>query len=72
MILDTLHNSQWFTTLDLLSGYWQVKMAESDKEKTVSIRFGSCLLGCATHQHYSAIAGLGTVWPPVVTVYSVP
>lgn len=35
---DTLSNlagSQWFTTLDLLSGYWQVEVAEEDKEKTV-------------------------------------
>ena len=32
--LDTLHGSQWFTTLDLLSGYWQVEMEDSDKETT--------------------------------------
>ena len=32
--LDALHGSQWFTTLDLLSGYWQVEMEDSDKEKT--------------------------------------
>jgi len=33
--LDTLSGSQWFSTLDLLSGYWQVEMAEGDREKTV-------------------------------------
>ena len=33
--LSTLAGSQWFTTLDLLSGYWQVEVAEEDKEKTV-------------------------------------
>ena len=32
--LDTLSGSQWFSTMDLLSGYWQVEMDETDKEKT--------------------------------------
>ena len=32
--LDTLAGSSWFTTLDLLSGYWQVDIAESDRDKT--------------------------------------
>ena len=32
--LDTLSGSQWFSTLDLLSGYWQVEVAERDREKT--------------------------------------
>ena len=32
--LDTLHGSQWFTTLDLLSGYWQVEVDEADRPKT--------------------------------------
>ena len=32
--LDTLASARWFTTLDLLSGYWQVKINENDKEKT--------------------------------------
>ena len=34
MTLDTLHGLKWFTTLDLLSGYWQVEMGAADKEKT--------------------------------------
>ena len=33
--LDTLSGSQWCSTMDLLSGYWQVEMDEVDKEKTV-------------------------------------
>ena len=32
--LDTLHGSRWFSTLDLLSGYWQVEVTESDRPKT--------------------------------------
>ena len=33
-ILARLGNCQFFTSLDLRSGYWQVKMDEKDKEKT--------------------------------------
>ena len=32
--LDTLAGSVWFTTLDLLSGYWQVEVEEKDRDKT--------------------------------------
>ena len=32
--LNTLAGSQWFSTLDLLSGYWQVEVAEKDRPKT--------------------------------------
>ena len=32
--LDTLAGAKWFTTLDLISGYWQVEVEETDKEKT--------------------------------------
>ena len=32
--LDTLSGSQWFSTLDLISGYWQVHIEESDRPKT--------------------------------------
>jgi len=32
--IDTLSGAKWFCTLDLLSGYHQVEMAEEDKEKT--------------------------------------
>ena len=32
--LDMLASSVWFTTLDLLSGYWQVEVEEKDPDKT--------------------------------------
>ena len=32
--LETLGGSKWFSTLDLASGYWQVKMDPKDKHKT--------------------------------------
>ena len=32
--LDTLAGSRWFSTMDLVSGYWQVQMAPEDREKT--------------------------------------
>ena len=35
--LDTLACCKWFTTLDLLSSYWQVEVAEKDREKTAFI-----------------------------------
>ena len=40
-ILDSLHQAQWFTTLDLASGYWQIKVKAEDQEKTAFItKFG--------------------------------
>ncbi|KRZ67383.1 Retrovirus-related Pol polyprotein from transposon 17.6 [Trichinella papuae] len=32
--LDALAGAKWFSTLDLVSGYWQVEVAEEDREKT--------------------------------------
>lgn len=33
-IIDTLAGQQWFCTLDLASGYWQIPIAKKDKVKT--------------------------------------
>ncbi|KZS06381.1 Uncharacterized protein APZ42_030182 [Daphnia magna] len=35
--LDQLHGKKFFTTLDLASGYWQIELEESAKEKTAFI-----------------------------------
>lgn len=40
-LLDRLSGNAWFTTLDLKSGYWQVRLRPQDKEKmTFSIGSG--------------------------------
>jgi transposase InsO family protein len=36
-ILQQLQQAQWFTTLDLVAGYWQIPMHENSKEKTAFI-----------------------------------
>ena len=38
-ILDTLGSCQYFSTLDLRSGYWQVPVKEEDKKKTAFISY---------------------------------
>ena len=36
-IMDSLGNAHWFSSMDLTSGYWQIKMKEEDKPKTAFI-----------------------------------
>ena len=33
-MLTTLAGTKWFSTLDMISGYWQVEVAPEDREKT--------------------------------------
>ena len=35
--IDALSGSRYFSTLDLASGYWQIPLAQEDKEKTAFI-----------------------------------
>ena len=39
--LNTLSGSMWFSTIDLLSGYWQVEVAEEDCPETAFCTFES-------------------------------
>ena len=72
MILDALHSSQWFSTLDLISGYWQVEVDEGDREKTAFcttkglyqfkvMPFGLCNPP-ATFQHLMDLVLMGLQW----------
>ena len=33
-ILNAVTSAKWFSTIDLISGYWQIELALEDKEKT--------------------------------------
>ena len=70
--LDTLAGSQLFSTLDLISGYWQVEVKPEDREKTAFITseglyefnvlpFGLCN-GPATFQHSMSTLLAGIQW----------
>ena len=37
LIIDSLHGAKYFSTLDLLSGYWQIEIEEKHKYKTAFI-----------------------------------
>ena len=71
-IIDHLGGSQWFSTIDLASGYWQVEIDEPDKEKTAFITkyelyeynvmpFGLCN-ALATFQRLMNTVLEGTTW----------
>ena len=41
--LDALSGSEWFSTMDLKSGFWQVGLSEKDRPKTAFSTFGGAL-----------------------------
>ena len=71
-ILDTLAGSQYFSTLDLLSSYWQVEVDQEDQDKTAFctpdglfefqvMRFGLCNAP-ATFQRLMELVLAGLQW----------
>jgi transposase InsO family protein/predicted aspartyl protease len=70
--LDTLQGVHYFSTLDMMSGYWQVEIAEEDRHKTafltkyglfehVRMAFGLCNAP-ATHQRAMNFLLQGILW----------
>src|SRR5436309_10649894 len=55
-MLDKFEGSQWFSSIDLASAYWQVEMDEKDIEKQLLsqvkdfMNFWLCHLDCVMHQ----------------------
>ena len=43
-VLEALRGGQWFSCLDLASGYWQMQVKEEDRPKTVFSQFSAVLL----------------------------
>ena len=77
--LETLAGSQLFSTLDLISGYWQVEVKPEDREKTAFVTseglyefnvlpFGLCN-GPAAFQHLINILLAG--WHTMAQLFSI-
>ncbi len=67
--LDTLAGSRWFSTMDLVSGYWQVSMAPEDREKTAfSTHRGLFQFTAAPHTHLT----LPMIYSGLIPVPSAP
>ena len=76
--LDLLADSTLFTTLDLASGYWQVKLDSADKEKTAfsttqgHFEFNVMLFGLTNAPAtFSTINGVCTFWCLRRTVFNI-
>ena len=74
--LDCLSASNWFSSLDLQSGYWQIKLEERDRQKTAFITkyglyeytkmpFGLCNAG-STFQRCMELIFRGLQWKSLI------
>lgn len=67
--LDILSGAKWFSTQDLISGYWQVKVKDEDREETAFctpnglFEFNVCLCNApATFERLMDLVLAGLQW----------
>ena len=77
--LDALAGSQYFSTLDLVSGYWQVPLDKDAREKSAFITHsglskwrGPSFWTDFRPSHFPAIDGEGVAWAPLANVAIIP
>ncbi|CAG8790930.1 2368_t:CDS:2, partial [Dentiscutata erythropus] len=62
-LLDTFRSAKWFSTLDLISGYWQIGVSEEDIEKMTFITKYDKVLG-------DCVGNFAVVYLDDINIYS--